>query len=84
MTPNEPDAEVWRRLFASLTGDPAVDATVIRAFCVTHRVTPARVMAEMHSRRQPGQQPEDVRKQPQQEPGENREPSAAAGAQCSK
>jgi len=68
MTPNEPDADVWRRLFASLTGDPAVDATLIRAFCATHHVTPARVMAEMHSRRQLGQQPEGARKQQHQEP----------------
>ena len=51
MTPNEPDADVWRRLFASLSGDSAVDAAAIREFCGTHRVSPAEVMAEMHSHR---------------------------------
>jgi hypothetical protein len=51
MTLNEPDAEVWRRLFASLTGDSAVDAPVVREFCDTHDVTPARVMTEMHLHR---------------------------------
>jgi hypothetical protein len=51
MTPNEPDAEVWRRLFASLTGDSAVDATMIRAFCDAHGVTPVQVMSEMHNHR---------------------------------
>ena len=67
MAPNEPDADEWQRLFASLTGDSAADATVIRAFCATHFVTPARVMAEMHSRRQFGQQPEGARKHQHQE-----------------
>jgi hypothetical protein len=51
MTANEPDAEGWRRLFAALTGDAAVDAGIVRAFCDNHHVTPARVMAEMHARR---------------------------------
>lgn len=51
MTVEEPDAEGWRRLFASLTGNAAVDAGVVRKFCDTHGVTPARVMAEMQSRR---------------------------------
>ncbi len=53
MTADEPDAEGWRRLFASLTGDAAVDAGIVRTFCDAHRVTPARVMAEMQSRRRP-------------------------------
>jgi len=51
MTTNQPDAEVWRRLFASLTGDSAVDAGVVREFCERHGVTPAQVMAEMHAHR---------------------------------
>jgi hypothetical protein len=48
---NEPDAEAWCRLFASLTGDSAVDAPVVREFCDAHDVTPARVMTEMHLHR---------------------------------
>ncbi len=52
MTPSEPDADMWLRLFASLSGDPTVDAEVLRAFCHTHCVSPARVMDEMHARRQ--------------------------------
>jgi hypothetical protein len=51
MIPNEPDAEVWRRLFASLTGNSTVDAAVLREFCDAHGVTPAQVMAEMHNHR---------------------------------
>jgi len=58
MIPNEPDAEVWRRLFASLTGDSAVDADVVREFCEAHGVTPAQVMAEMHNHRRIAQQGE--------------------------
>ena len=45
MTASEPDAEAWRRLFASLTGESAVDAAMVRAFCDTYRVTPAQVMS---------------------------------------
>jgi hypothetical protein len=59
MTANEPDAEGWRRLFASLTGDAAVDAGIVRAFCDAHGVTAARVMAEMHARRRTD--PEETR-----------------------
>jgi hypothetical protein len=51
MTLNEPDAETWRRLFASLTGDSAIDAPMVREFCDAHDVTPARVMTEMHLHR---------------------------------
>ena len=51
MTKDEPDAEVWRRLFASLTGNSTVDAAVIREFCATRGVTSARVMAEMQAHR---------------------------------
>jgi len=58
MTPNEPDAETWRRLFASLTGDSAVDATMIRAFCDRHDVTPAEVMSELYNHRQTVRQEE--------------------------
>ena len=35
MIPNEPDAEVWRQLFASLTGNSTVDAAVLREFSAT-------------------------------------------------
>jgi len=58
MIPNEPNAEVWRRLFSSLTGDSAVDAAMVREFCEAHHVTPAQVMAEMHSHRRIAQQGE--------------------------
>src|SRR5262245_42084147 len=58
MIANEPDAEVWRRLFASLTGNSAVDADVVREFCEAHGVTPAQVMAEMHNHRRIAQQGE--------------------------
>ena len=40
MTPSEPDADMWLRLFASLSGDPTVDAEVVRAFCQTHSARP--------------------------------------------
>ena len=52
MTASAPDAEAWRRLFASLTGESAVDAAMVRAFCETHRVTPAQVMSELYAYRQ--------------------------------
>jgi hypothetical protein len=58
MIPNEPNAEVWRRLFSSLTGNSAVDAAVVREFCEAHGVTPAQVMAEMHNHRRIAQQGE--------------------------
>lgn len=32
MTLHEPDADVWRQLFASLTGDSTVDAAVFANF----------------------------------------------------
>jgi hypothetical protein len=51
MTKDEPDADAWRRLFGSLTGDSTVDAAVIREFCAARGVTPARVMAEMQAQR---------------------------------
>jgi hypothetical protein len=60
MSPNEPDAQAWRQLFASLTGDSAVDATMIRTFCDTHGVTPAQVMAELYNHRRTVQQEEDA------------------------
>jgi hypothetical protein len=52
MTPNQPDAVTWQRLFASLVGDAAVDAATIREFCSTHGLTPRRVFSEMQARRQ--------------------------------
>jgi hypothetical protein len=51
MIEDEPDADTWRRLFASLTGDPATDAAVIREFCAARGVTPAQVMAAMQAHR---------------------------------
>jgi hypothetical protein len=51
MTGDGPDADTWRRLFVSLTGDAAVDAAVIREFCAARGVTPAQVMAEMQAHR---------------------------------
>jgi hypothetical protein len=48
MTANEPDAKVWQRLLAALTGNSAVDAAVIREFCNTNRVTSAQVMDKIH------------------------------------
>ncbi len=60
MNPNEPDAEAWRRLFASLTGDSAVDAAMIRAFCDAHGVTPVQVMSEMQNHRRTAQQEEEA------------------------
>ena len=56
MTASEPDAEAWRRLFASLTGKSAVDAAMVRAFCDTHRVTPAQVMSELYAYRRDDRQ----------------------------
>lgn len=51
MIEDEPDADTWRRLFVSLTGDAAADAAVIREFCAARGVTPAEVMAEMQAHR---------------------------------
>ena len=56
MTAIEPDSDTWQRLFASLIGDPAVDAAAVRGFCYTHGVTPARVMTEMQAQRRVVQQ----------------------------
>jgi hypothetical protein len=56
--PNEPDPEAWRRLFASLTGNSAVDAAVVREFCDTNDVTSAEVMDKIHSHRRINQQQE--------------------------
>jgi hypothetical protein len=49
MTKSEPDADTWRRLFASLTGESTVDAAVIREFCAARGVSPAQVMAQMQA-----------------------------------
>ena len=58
MTPNEPDPQVWQQLFASLTGNAAVDAGMIRAFCDAYGVTPIQVMAEMQNHRRIADQKE--------------------------
>ena len=52
MTPDQPDAVTWQRLFASLVGDAAVDAATIREFCSIHGLTPHSVFSEMRARRQ--------------------------------
>ena len=49
--PSEPDWATWRRLFAALSGDAAVDAPIVREFCDTHGVSAARVMAELLAHR---------------------------------
>ena len=51
-TPTEPDWATWRRLFSSLSGDAAVDASLVRKFCDSHGISAARVMAEMQAHRQ--------------------------------
>jgi hypothetical protein len=57
---NEPNAEVWQQLFASLIGVATSDAAIIREFCAQHAVTPAEVMREMLAhRRTPHQQGPD-------------------------
>jgi hypothetical protein len=61
MTPNEPDAEVWRRLFGSLTGNSAVDAVVVGEFCDTNGVTSAQFMGKLHTHRRINQQQEEAR-----------------------
>jgi hypothetical protein len=58
VTKSAPNAELWRQLFASLTGDTSVDAVVIREFCDLHGVTPAQVLAEMHAHRRTTHQKE--------------------------
>jgi hypothetical protein len=58
VTKSAPNAELWRQLFASLTGDTSVDAVVIREFCDLHGVTPAQVLAEMHAHRRTTHQEE--------------------------
>ena len=55
---NEPDADVWQKLFASLRGQASSDAGTIRAFCNQYGVTPAEVMREILARRQTAQQRE--------------------------
>jgi hypothetical protein len=49
MTPDEPDAEIWRRLLASLTGNSAVDAALIREFCHMNGITSAEVLEKIQS-----------------------------------
>ena len=58
MTKSEPEAELWRNLFTSLTGNATVDAATIREFCDLHDVTPAQVLAEMHAHRRTTQHEE--------------------------
>jgi hypothetical protein len=51
MATNEPNTDLWRQLFAALTGDATNDAAVVREFCDLHGVAPAQVMEKMHARR---------------------------------
>jgi hypothetical protein len=53
---NEPNAEAWQRLFATLTGEAAIDAATIRQFCAKHGVTPAEVMRELLAHRSTARQ----------------------------
>jgi hypothetical protein len=64
MTPNEPDAEVWRRLFASLTGNSAIDAAVVREFCEAQGVTSAQVVDQIRTHGRINQQQDEARKNP--------------------
>jgi hypothetical protein len=49
MTPDEPDAQMWRRRLASLTGNSAADAALIREFCRMTGITSAEVLEKMHA-----------------------------------
>ena len=49
MTSNEHDAETWRRLLASLTGNSAADAERIREFCRVTGMTSAEVLEKMQA-----------------------------------
>jgi hypothetical protein len=49
MTPDEPE-KMWRRLLASLTGNSAADAALIREFCRATGITSAEVLEKMHAR----------------------------------
>jgi hypothetical protein len=53
---NEPNVEAWQRLFATLTGEAASDATTIRQFCAKHGVAPAEVMRELLAHRSTARQ----------------------------
>ena len=70
MTTNEPDAEMWRWLFASLTGNSAADAAIVREFCDTNGVTSAEVIAKIHTHRRINHQHEGARgpEEPRREP----------------
>jgi hypothetical protein len=52
----EADAQAWRRLFTSLTGNSAVDANVVREFCDTNGITSAQVMDKIQSQPRIGQE----------------------------
>jgi hypothetical protein len=53
---DEPNPERLQQLFASLTGDAASDATIIRQFCARYGVTPAEVMRELLAHRRTARQ----------------------------
>ena len=59
MTSDEHDAEMWRRLLASLTGNSAADAELIREFCRVTGITSAEVLEKMqaHGRSSPLREP---------------------------
>jgi hypothetical protein len=54
----EPNADVWQRLFGSLTGQASSDAETIRTFCTQYGITPAEVMRQMQARPQTTEQHE--------------------------
>ena len=41
MATNEASTDLWRQLFAAVTGDATNDAAVVREFCDLHGVTHA-------------------------------------------
>jgi hypothetical protein len=49
MTSDEHDAEMWRRLLASLTGNSAADAEFIREFCRVTGITSAEVLEKLQA-----------------------------------
>ena len=60
MTSDEHDAEMWRRLLASLTGHSAADAELIREFCRVTGITSAEVLEKMHAHGRINPQPEEA------------------------
>lgn len=60
MTSDKHDAELWRRLLASLTGNAAADAARIREFCRETGITSAEVLEKMQAHGRINPQPEQA------------------------